>query len=299
MGIDVEFRTLRYFLAVAREESMTEAANVLHVTQPTLSRQIAELERELGCTLFDRTNRATVLTEDGMRLRQRAEEIVSLVDQTERDITDRGGELAGNIRIGAGETRAMSVVAEVFASMRREHPHVTCELFTGNADTVEERLERGLLDFALLLEPVKLEKYEWVRLPVSDRSGVVVASDSEWARLDAVTPEVLARMPLIVSSRTTNRDIDFEAWSGGALRREDLNIVGSHDLIGNATWLIKAGGACATGIDHLFHLNDDSLRFIPLDPPVTIGSYVVWKKYRLRSRTCEEFLRRLRVACEG
>ncbi|WP_301830658.1 LysR family transcriptional regulator [uncultured Parolsenella sp.] len=299
MGIDVEFRTLRYFLAVAREESMTEAANVLHVTQPTLSRQIAELERELGCTLFDRTNRATVLTEDGMRLRQRAEEIVSLVDQTERDITDRGGELAGNIRIGAGETQAMSVVAEVFASMRREHPHVTCELFTGNADTVEERLERGLLDFALLLEPVKLEKYEWVRLPVSDRSGVVVASDSEWARLDAVTPEVLARMPLIVSSRTTNRDIDFEAWSGGALRREDLNIVGSHDLIGNATWLIKAGGACATSIDHLFHLNDDSLRFIPLDPPVTIGSYVVWKKYRLRSRTCEEFLRRLRVACEG
>ena len=299
MGIDVEFRTLRYFLAVAREESMTEAANVLHVTQPTLSRQIAELERELGCTLFDRTNRATVLTEDGMRLRQRAEEIVSLVDQTERDITDRGGELAGNIRIGAGETQAMSVVAEVFASMRREHPHVTCELFTGNADTVEERLERGLLDFALLLEPVKLEKYEWVRLPVSDRSGVVVASDSEWARLDAVTPEVLARMPLIVSSRTTNRDIDFEAWSGGALRREDLNIVGSHDLIGNATWLIKAGGACATSIDHLFHLNDDRLRFIPLDPPVTIGSYVVWKKYRLRSRTCEEFLRRLRVACEG
>lgn len=257
-----------------------------------------ELERELGCTLFDRTNRATVLTEDGMRLRQHAEEIVSLVDQTERDITDRTGELAGNIRIGAGETQAMSVLAEVFADLRREHPRVTRELFTGNADTVEERLERGLLDFALLLEPVKLEKYEWVRLPVTDRSGVVVAANSEWAGLGAVTPEVLARMPLVVSSRTTNRDIDFEEWSGGRVRREDLNIVGSHDLAGNATWLVKRGGLCATSIDHLFHLNDDNLRSIPLDPPVSIGSYVVWKKYRLRSRTCEEFLRRLRIACE-
>lgn len=257
-----------------------------------------ELERELGCTLFDRTNRATVLTEGGMRLRQRAEEIVSLVDQTERDITDRGGEFAGNIRIGAGETRAMSVLAEVFAGLRREHPRVTRELFTGNADTVEGRLERGLLDFALLLEPVKLEKYEWVRLPVTDRSGVVVAANSERAGLDAVAPEVLARMPLVVSSRTTNRDIDFEEWSGGGVRREDLNIVSPHDLAGNATWLVKRGGLCATSIDHLFHLNDDNLRSIPLDPPVSIGSYVVWKKYRLRSRTCEEFLRRLRIACE-
>ncbi|WP_293673165.1 LysR family transcriptional regulator [uncultured Parolsenella sp.] len=237
-----------------------------------------ELERELGCTLLDRTNRATMLTEDGMRLRQRAEEIVSLVDQTECDITDRGGELAGNTRIGAGETRAMSVLAEVFAGLRREHPRVTCELFTGNADTVVERLERGLLDFALFLEPVKLEKYEWVRLPVTDRSGVVVAANSERAGLDAVTPEVLARMPLVVSSRTTNRDIDFEEWSGGRVRREDLNIVSPHDLAGNATWLVQRGGLCATCIDHLFHLNDDNLRSIPLDPPVSIGSYVVWKK---------------------
>lgn len=295
----MELRTLRYFLAVAREENMTEAANVLHVTQPTLSRQIAELERELGCTLFERTNRATVLTEDGMRLRQRAEEIVSLVDQTERDVADRGGELSGNIRIGAGETRAMRILTDVFAGMRREHPRVTCELFTGNADTVEERLERGLLDFALLLEPVKLDKYEWVRLPVADRSGVVVAADSEWARLDAVTPEVMAKMPLVVSSRTSNRGVDLEAWSGGALRREELNVVGSHDLIGNATWLVKSAGVCALSIDHLFHLNDNELRFVPLDPPIEIGSFVVWKKYRLRSRTCEEFLRRLREACEG
>ena len=295
----MELRTLRYFLAVAREESMTEAANVLHVTQPTLSRQIADLERELGCTLFDRTNRSTVLTEDGMRLRQRAEEILSLVDQTEDELADRGGSLTGNIRIGAGETRAMHLLTDAFAGLHREHPAVTLELFTGNADTVEERLERGLLDFALVIEPVNVDKYEWLRMPEQDSSGVAVGAASKWAALDVVTPDVLVRMPLLVSSRTSNQTVDIEAWSDGELRREDLNVVGTFDLIGNAALLVKTGEACALGIDHLFHLNSDDLRFIPMDPPIEIGSYVIWKKYRLRSRACEEFLRRLRERCEG
>lgn len=238
----MELRTLRYFLAVAREESMTEAANVLHVTQPTLSRQIAELERELGCTLFDRTNRATMLTEDGMRLRQRAEEILSLVDQTQDELADHGGSLSGTIRIGAGETRAAHLLTDAFVEMHRVHPGVAIELFTGNADTVEERLERGLLDFALVIEPVNVDKYEWLRMPESDHSGVAVGAGSEWARLDAVTPEVLARMPLLVSSRTSNRTVDIGAWSGGVLRREDLDVVGTFDLIGNAALLVKTGG---------------------------------------------------------
>lgn len=294
----MELRTLRYFLAVAREENMTEAANVLHVTQPTLSRQVAELERELGCALFDRTNRSMILTEEGMRLRQRAEEIISLVDQAERDVSEQGGELAGNIRIGAGETRAMHVLTDIFASMRREHPRMTCELFTGNADAVEERLERGLLDFALLLEPVRLERYEWLRMPEADRLGVVVSAQSEWAGLSSLTPEVLRKMPLLMSSRTKNRGFDFEEWSGGAVSVERLNVVGTFDLIGNAALLVKSGAACAVSVDRLLDLDSPDLRFIPFDPPYPIASYVVWKKYRLRSRTCEEFLRRLREACE-
>lgn len=156
----MELRTLRYFLAVAREENMTEAANVLHVTQPTLSRQIADLERELGVELFERTNRSCVLTSDGMRLRQRAEEIVSLVEQTELELADRELGIAGVIRIGAGETKSMRRVLDAFTELRRDYPGVTIELYTGNAAAVEERLERGLLDFALLLEPVNVEKYE-------------------------------------------------------------------------------------------------------------------------------------------
>lgn len=294
----MELRTLRYFLAVAREESMTEAANVLHVTQPTLSRQVADLERELGCELFERTNRSTILTESGMRLRQRAEEILSLVDQAESELMD-GDRISGNIRIGAGETRAAHLLTETFVELRREYPEVTCELFTGNADVVEERLERGLLDFALVIEPVNVEKYEWLRMPERDRSGVVVAADSEWAALDAVTPEDLARMPLLTSSRTVNRMVDIEAWSGGRLAASDLNVVGRFDLIGNASLIVRSGAACALSIDHLFHLNDPGLRFVPLEPEVGIGSYVIWKKYRLRSRACEEYLRRLREACSA
>lgn len=273
---------------------MTEAANVLHVTQPTLSRQIADLERELGVELFERTNRSCVLTTDGMRLRQRAEEILSLVGQTEMELADRELGIMGNIRIGAGETKAMRLVLDAFAGLRRDHPEVTVELYTGNADAVEERLERGLLDFALLLEPVNLEKYEWERMPGEDRMGVCVAVDGPWGKLEAATPVDLARMPLLLSSRTSNKAMDLVAWSGGTIDPDVLNVVGRFDLIGNASHLLRAGVACALGIDHLFQVDDSSgLRFIPLDPPCSIASYLVWKKYRLRSRACDEFLRRV------
>ena len=293
----MELRTLRYFLAVAREENMTEAANVLHVTQPTLSRQIDDLERELGVELFERTNRSCMLTSDGMRLRQRAEEIISLVEQTEGELADRELGIAGNIRIGAGETRAMQVVLGAFADVRRDYPGVTCELYTGNADAVEERLERGLLDFALVIEPVNLEKYEWIRMPNANRVGLAVSADGPWGALEVATPADVAKMPLLISSRTSNKAVDLVSWSGGAFSFDELDVVGSFDLIGNASHLVRSGVACAMGIDHLLQVDDASdLRFVPLEPSLEIASFVIWKKYRLRSRACEEFLRRLKLA---
>lgn len=296
----MELRTLRYFLAVAREENMTEAANVLHVTQPTLSRQIADLERELNVELFERTNRSCVLTSDGMRLRQRAEEIISLVEQTEGELTDRELGISGNIRIGAGETHAMQTVLNAFADVRRDYPGVTCELYTGNADAVEERLERGLLDFALVIEPVNLEKYEWIRMPNANRVGLTVSTDGPWGALDVATPADVAKMPLLISSRTSNKAVDLVSWSSGAISFDELDVVGSFDLIGNASHLVRSGVACAMGIDHLLQIDDASdLRFIPLEPPLEIASFVIWKKYRLRSRACEEFLRRLKLAVCG
>lgn len=293
----MELRTLRYFLAVAREENMTEAANVLHVTQPTLSRQIGDLERELCVELFERTNRSCVLTSDGMRLRQRAEEIISLVEQTEGELADRELGIAGNIRIGAGETRAMQVVLGAFADVRRDYPGVTCELYTGNADAVEERLERGLLDFALVIEPVNLEKYEWIRMPDANQVGLAVSADGPWGALEVATPADVAKMPLLISSRTSNKAVDLVSWSGGAFSFDELDVVGSFDLIGNASHLVRSGVVCAMGIDHLLQVDDASdLRFVPLEPSLKIASFVIWKKYRLRSRACEEFLRRLELA---
>ena len=153
----MELRTLSYFLAVAREQNMTEAANVLHVTQPTLSRQIADLEDELGKKLFTRTSRSTILTEDGMHLRQRAEEILTLVNQTEDELKNDTIDLSGCIRIGAGETHAMHILADLFADLHGRYPRLTVELFTGNADAVEEKLAHGLIDFALMIEPFNTE----------------------------------------------------------------------------------------------------------------------------------------------
>ena len=216
----MELRTLSYFLAVAREQNMTEAANVLHVTQPTLSRQIADLEDELGKKLFTRTSRSTILTEDGMHLRQRAEEILTLVNQTEDELKNDTIDLSGCIRIGAGETHAMHILADLFADLHGRYPRLTVELFTGNADAVEEKLAHGLIDFALMIEPFNTEHYHFIRLPETMRVGIVTRDDSEWAAKDGITAEDLSEMPLLISSRQSSNRFDFRQWSDGKLSAE-------------------------------------------------------------------------------
>lgn len=294
----MEIRTLRYFLVVAREQSLTRAANVLHVTQPTLSRQIAQLERELGCTLLERTNRSVALTEEGLHLRQRAEEIVVLADRTKDEFAEDDAALSGTIRIGAGETRAMHTVTDVLAQMRRDYPQVRCELSSGNADAVEERLAHGLLDFGVFIEPVKLDACDWVRLPEPDRVGVIVSTHTAWAQLSRVTPEILARMPLLISSRSSQRMYDLGKWSGGAVDYGKLDIVGSYDLFGNASLLVETGVACALGIDHLLQLEGRNLRFVPLAPAMQVSSVLAWRRLRIQTKASREFLRRLRVQVE-
>ncbi|MGN0071532.1 MAG: LysR family transcriptional regulator [Atopobiaceae bacterium] len=286
----MEIRTLRYFLAVAREENMTEAANVLHVTQPTLSRQIAELEAELGCTLFVRTNRATTLTEDGMRLRQRAEEILALVEQTESEVGP-GAELQGTVRIGAAETRAMTSVVEAFRRVRTLHPKVQIELSTGNADAIEERLERGVVDFAVVLEPFKVEKYDHLKLPLEERVGLIVPPGHPLAQKAGIHPEDFEGLDLMVSSRTAHESFDLDAWSGGALHEGSYNIVGRHDMIGNALLLVRGGLALALSIEGVC---PDDLAFVPLEPALTAGAYLIWKKFRLLSKPGEAFLDEMR-----
>jgi DNA-binding transcriptional LysR family regulator len=175
---------------------------------------------------------------------------------------------------------------------------VTCQLFTGNADAVEERLERGLVDFALMIEPVNVEKYDSLKLPTHDTVGVVVGTHGPWATLDRVTPQTLVQMPLLVSSRTTHRTFDLAAWSGGLVTPGRLNVVGTFDLIGNAALLAEAGTACVLSIDHLLQLQTNALRFLPLEPALTTGSVVAWKRHRIFSPACEAFLEQLRATLE-
>ncbi len=295
----MELRTLSYFLAVARAQNMTEAANVLHVTQPTLSRQIADLEDELGKKLFTRTSRSTVLTEDGMHLRQRAEEILALVEQTEDEIKSDAIDLTGSVRIGAGETHALHLLAELFADLHSRYPRLTVELFTGNADTVEEKLAHGLIDFAVMIEPFPLEDYNFIRLPEPIRAGIVTRVDSKWGQLPAVHPEDLAEMPLFLSSRQKTESLDFSAWSGGKITPEKLHIVGHHDLIGNVSHFVQAGVGCAYAIDQLLQTQAMGLKFIPFEPAITLSAVVVWKKYRLLSKSAEVFLKELTERVQG
>lgn len=290
----MELRTLSYFLAVAREQNMTEAANVLHVTQPTLSRQIADLEDELGKKLFTRKSRNTLLTEDGMHLCQRAEEILALVNQTEDELKNDTIDLSGCIRIGAGETHAMHILADLFADLHGRYPRLTVELFTGNADAVEEKLAHGLIDFALMIEPFNTEHYHFIRLPEPMRVGIVTRDDSEWAAKDGITPDDLNEMPLLVSSRQSANHYDYTQWSGGKVSAETMNIVGRFDLISNASHFIRTGIANAIGIDELLQLDTGHLKFIPLKPALTFSAVIVWKKYRLLSKSSSVFLEELR-----
>lgn len=197
----MELRVLRYFLAVAREENITKAAALLHLTQPTLSRQLMQLEEELGVQLFHRSRYHIVLTEEGMLLRRRAQELVDLADRTAREFTMRETELMGEIAIGAGETRSMTFLSKAIRTFQQRYPKVTFQIFSANADDVKERLDMGLLDMGLLTEPVEVGKYAFCRMQEKDRWGVLVRKDSPLAELQAVTPRDLESVPLLVSGR--------------------------------------------------------------------------------------------------
>ena len=216
------------------------------------------------------------------------------MDQTKEEIREDDMDLSGGIRIGAGETRAMHWVTDTFAELHQEYPHLTIELFTNNADGVQERLEHGLLDFGLFIEPFNPENYNFLRLPEPDQVGIVTSLHSPWAHLEKVTPKELQAMPLLISSRTTQKTFDLSRWSGGQVTLETLCVAGRFDLIVNASLLVRTGQVNALGLDHLLQIETQGLKFIPLDPPLSVGSLVAWKKFRLLSRSSQVFLDRLK-----
>ena len=280
----MELRVLKYFLAVAREENITKAAALLHLTQPTLSRQLMQLEEELRVQLFRRSRYHIELTEDGMLLRRRAQELVDLAEKSTREFTMRETELMGEIAIGAGETRSMSFLSRAMVSFRERYPKVTFRIFSATADDVKERLDTGLLDMGLLTEPVDVGRYAFCRMKERDRWGVLVRLDSPLAGLDSVTPDDLEQVPLIISGRERVQR-ELANWFGD--RWERLQIAASFNLILNAANMVRYGVGTALSFDLNFSFDD--LRFIPLSPTMDTGTVLVWKKDLVLTPVVEAF----------
>lgn len=288
----MELRVLRYYLTVAREENITRAADMLHITQPTLSRQMAELEEELHTRLFERTNRKIVLTESGMLLRRRAEELLSLADKVQQEFQSGGDELTGLISIGSGVTAAVSAcLPRLLQDYAQKYSRVRFELHTGTAAAIKDQLDKGLLDIGILMEPIEVEKYDFVRLPVKEVWGILMPEDDPLAQKSAIAPGDLQDLPLIVSWRIGEREA--KAWFGGDT--EHLNVFCTYDLIDNAATLVEHRLGYAFVIEGALK-PAPGLTFRPLDPEVSNTSVLVWKRYQPSNPAVQKFIELARNA---
>lgn len=287
----MELRVLRYFLAVAREQSITAAAETLHITQPTLSKQLRELEEELGKKLFTRGNRKITLTEEGMFLRKRAQEIVELADKTEANFAAGVGSVSGDIFIGSGETGAVRYLGRTLYKMRSIYPGIRFHLFSGNGEDVSDRLDKGLIDFALFVGMTDLKKYDYLKLPYSHRWGLILRRDDPLAAHEAVTPEMLMNVPILCSRQALIQN-ELSGWLGRPF--DELNLAGTYNLIYNASIMVEEGLGCAVCIDRLLDTSGDSaVCFRPFEPAIDAELFIAWKKYQFFSAAAGKFLEML------
>ena len=287
----MELRVLQYFLAVAREQNITAAAHSLHLTQPTLSRQLKELEEELGKQLMLRGNRKVTLTEDGLLLRKRAEEILELVDRAEKEVMQSDDAVSGDIYIGTGETDGVRRIARVAKGLQESYPGIRFHIVSGDAVDVCERLDKGLLDFGVLLGDIDKMKYNYMELPMKDTWGVLMRRDSPLARRDTVAPQDLWDKPLILSRQIDNKS-GLYRW----LRKEpaELSTVATYNLIYNASLMVDEGMGYAFTLEKLVNTTGSNLCFRPLSPRLELGMYLVWKKAQIFSKAAERFMEQMR-----
>ena len=282
----MELRVLQYFLTVAREGNITRAASLMHITQPTLSRQLMQMEEELGVKLFRRGKHNILLTEEGMLLRRRAQEIVDLAEKTTKELMHGEEEVSGEISIGCGETKNMRPLSEMMASFHQKYPDVNFNIYTAIADDVEERLENGILDMGLLLEPVEISKYHYVRMPLKEKWQVLMRRDSQLAEKQKITPKDLTGVPLIMAKRQSVRN-ELENWFG--YDREKLRIVSTCNLSHyNQSVMVESGIGVALVME--FSCNQDTLCLRPFDPKIESGCVLVWKKNLTLSPVVQRFI---------
>ncbi len=288
----MELNDLRRFLAIAREKTISGAAEALCLTQPTLSRQMLELEAELGKKLFRRGKRAITLTEGGIFLRNRAEEILALVARTEAEFFSSDKELDGEVHIGGAETNAVRVVARAVRALHEAHPRIRFRLTSSNGEGAMEQLDSGLLDFGIFIDPADLSKYDFLRLKEKCAFGILMRKDNPLAEYSSVTPEQLKGVPLFLPSRDMVEN-EFAAWMGPAYAKASILV--RFNLTYNASIMVEEGLGCAFCLERTAYVSEDSpLCFRPLNPEMTVGVSIAWKKYKTFSSAAEAFLKVLR-----
>ena len=284
----MEIRVLRYFLTVAREESITKAAEVLHITQPTLSRQLSQLEEETGVCLFHRGSRKITLTNEGILLRRRAEEILDLVDKTSQELIEQEGLVEGVVSIGSGELGAMEILAGICGSFREKYPRVRFDMYTATADVVKERMDRGLIDIGLLLLPVDMEKFEFIRMPNRERWAVLMRADDPLAGQGSVTAKQLESRPLILPRRL-NVQSELANWFGDCFENLEIDFTGN--LTTNGAVFVQKGCGCAVVIEGSLPFGDQSkVVSRPLSPELSATTVLAWKREQPFSSAVKKFI---------
>ena len=287
----IETRLLQYFLAIAEEQSITRAADYLHITQPTLSKQMMDLEASLGKQLLIRGKKKVTLTEDGAYLRSRAQEIISLMEKTEASFRESEQVITGDVYIGCGEHRSTYPIMQMINSIQEGYPDIRFNFFSGNADAITERLDKGLLDMGFLLEPEINPRYDYQKLPLYETWGVLMRKDSEFARRDSITFNELSTLPLIMPSQTSNSN-RITTFFEDTL--SSPHMVASYNLIYNAGLMVEAGMGYALCIDDLINTaGNHPLTFVPLSPTLKSNVYLFTKKYQVFSKATKLFLDRL------
>ena len=285
---------LKYFLTVVREENITKAAEILHITQPTLSRQLSKLEEDMGAQLFTRNKKGIALTDEGMLFRRRAAEIVELADKAERELFERGSLVSGEISIGCGELLAMKLLPKVIISFREQYPAVNFEIYTGNADNIKYRLDNGLTDIGLLLEPVEIEKYDFIRLNVKENWAVLMRSDDPLAVKEGISLEDIADKPLIISKRQSVRN-EIESWFRGIT--EELDVPVYSNLSTNSAIMVEQGLGYSVLIEgSLPYLDTSKLVLKPIYPRRYTTSVLAWKKHQPFNTAVTKFLDHLQCS---
>lgn len=284
----MELRVLKYFLEVAREENITAAAESLHITQPTLSKQLMDLEDEIGKKLFIRGKRRITLTEDGILLRKRAADIIDLVEKTESELKNTEEVIVGDIYLGAAETDCMRSIANICVDINNKYPNIHYHLFSGNSQDVLEKLDKGLIDFGILLEPSDIKKYNYIKLPMFDTWGLLMRKNNPLAEKEYITSKDLLDIPLLCSRQALENN-ELTGWLETNI--EKLNIIATYNLIFNAALFVEQGLGSAITLDKLVNVSSNSnLCFKPFNPILKANLVLVWKKYQVFSKASQKFL---------